>query len=66
MRLALLISKVTTPFLLAVVFFLVFTPIGLFMMIFGKDAMHRKIEDTIDRDRVAGKSSAREGLEKPY
>jgi hypothetical protein len=66
MRFALMISKVTTPLILAVVFFLVFTPIGLFMKIFGKDAMRRKIDDTIDSYRVASKGSAREDLEKPF
>jgi len=66
MRFALLISKVTTPLILAVVFFLVFTPIGLLMKIFGKDAMRRKIDDTIDSYRVASKGSTREDLEKPF
>ena len=66
MRLALMISKVTTPLFLGMVFFLVFTPIGLFMKIFGKDAMHRKIDDTIISYRVASKGSAPEDLEKPF
>ena len=66
MRLALVISRVTTPLFLAMVFFLVFTPIGLFMKIFGKDAMRRKIDDTINTYRVASKGSTREDLEKPY
>ena len=66
MRLALMISKVTTPLILAVVFFLVFTPIGLLMKIFGKDAMHRKIDNTIETYRVASIGSTREDLEKPF
>ena len=66
MRLALLISKVTTPLFLAVVFFGVFTPVALIMKIFGKDAMHRKIDNTINTYRVASKGSTREDLEKPF
>jgi hypothetical protein len=66
MRFAVLISKVTTPAFLAVVFFVVFTPIGLLMKIFGKDAMHRKIDDAINTYRVTSHKSAPEDLEKPF
>ncbi len=66
MRLALLISKVTTPIVLGVVFFFVFMPYGLVAKILGKDPMQRKLDDTIDSYRVDSKSSAREDLENPY
>jgi hypothetical protein len=39
MSLALLISKVTTPIFMGVVFFLVITPTGLLMRLFGKRLM---------------------------
>ena len=66
MRLALLISKVTTPIVLGVVFFFVFVPFGLVAKILGKDPMQRKLDDTIDSYRVDSESSAREDLENPY
>ena len=66
MRLALFLSKVTTPIVLGVVFFFVFMPVGLVAKILGKDPMKRKLDDTIDSYRVDSKPSAREDLENPY
>jgi len=66
MRLALLISKVTTPIILGVVFFFVFTPFGLIAKLFGKDPMKRKLDDTISSYRVESSQSTRENLENPY
>jgi len=66
MRLALLISRVTTPIVLGVVFFFVFMPFGLVAKIFGRDPMKRKLNDNIDSYRVDSEPSAREDLENPY
>ncbi len=66
MRLALLISRVTTPLVLGVVFFFVFMPFGLVAKIFGRDPMKRKLNDNIDSYRVDSEPSAREDLENPY
>lgn len=66
MRLALLISRVTTPIVLGVVFFFVFMPFGLVAKILGKDPMKRKLNDNIDSYRVDSEPSAREDLENPY
>lgn len=43
MALGLLLSKIVTPVVLAVLFFVIFSPIGLIMKAFGRDAMRRKI-----------------------
>ena len=45
MGLALLISKVTTPIFLAIVYFLAIAPIGLGMRLLGKDPLRHKPED---------------------
>ena len=45
MGLALLISKVTTPIFLAIVYFLAVAPIGLGMRLLGKDPLRHKPED---------------------
>ena len=66
MRFALLISKVTTPIILGLVFFFVFTPMGLLMKLFRKDAMHRKLDATMSSYRVSSKKAKREDLENPY
>lgn len=43
MRFALLLSKVTTPIFMAIVFFLVIGPIGLMMRILGRNPMTRAL-----------------------
>ena len=42
MRMALAISKVTTPIFMGVVYFVVLTPTGLIMRLFGRRPMHHK------------------------
>ena len=39
MGLALLLSKVTTPILMAIIYFAVITPIGLLLRVFGRDPL---------------------------
>jgi hypothetical protein len=41
MKLAHLISKVTTPLFMGVVYFLIFTPMGLVRRLLGKDSLRR-------------------------
>ena len=45
MGLALLISKFTTPIFMGVTYFLVLTPVGLFMRLLGKNPMIRKASE---------------------
>jgi len=45
MKLALMISKVTTPIFLGIVFFVVITPIGLLMRLFGKNPLRHPTEN---------------------
>jgi hypothetical protein len=45
MGLAHAISKVTTPIFLSAVYFLVFTPIGLFMRLLGRNPMKHADRD---------------------
>lgn len=45
MRFALLLSKITTPILMGIVFFLVIGPIGSLMRLFGKNPMKRQRQD---------------------
>jgi hypothetical protein len=42
MRLALLISKVTTPIFMGITYFVVLAPVGVLMRLMGKDPMVRK------------------------
>ena len=44
MKLALLISKVTTPIFLAIVYFLVIGPVGIIMRMFGRNPLRHEPE----------------------
>ena len=66
MRFGLLLSRVTTPLIMGLVFFLVITPFGLVHRLFGsKDAMARKFED-LESYRVQSDKPPVKNLEKPY
>lgn len=66
MRLALLISKVTTPIILGVVFFLVVMPIGLIIRIFGRDPLARQLDADTETYRIETDRQSVSTLEKPY
>jgi hypothetical protein len=65
MRFGLLLSKVMTPLIMGVVFFLVITPVAIVLKIMRKDPMSRKF-DTADSYRVVIEKPPTENLEKPY
>jgi hypothetical protein len=66
MRVALVISKITTPVLLGIVFFFVFVPIGLMIRIFSRDPLHRDFEPGEPTYRVATDRKSVQSLERPY
>lgn len=45
MKMALMISKVTTPIFMSIVYFVVLTPTGILMRIFGRRPMHHSLQD---------------------
>jgi hypothetical protein len=65
MRFGLLLSKVMTPLIMGVVFFLVITPVAIVLKIMRKDPMSRKF-DTAESYRVVIAKPPTENLEKPY
>ena len=66
MRVSLLINKVTTPLVLAVVFVVLLFPVGLIFRIIGRDAMNRRFDPgaATYRDGVDGHST--DDLERPF
>ena len=66
MRIGLLISKLTTPIILGIVFFLVIVPIGLASRIFSRDPLNRKFDSDVGTYRIEKDSQSAEALEKPY
>jgi hypothetical protein len=66
MRLGLLISKVTTPIVLGVIFFAVVTPFGLIRRMFGGDPMARESDEQASTYRLPSEHRPKENLENPY
>ncbi|MBK1723206.1 SxtJ family membrane protein [Thiocystis violacea] len=66
MRLGLLMSRVTTPLILTLVFFLVFVPAGLIMRLAGNDPMKRRLSPDAESYREPSQPAAPESMEKPY
>jgi len=66
MKLGLLLSKITTPIILGVIFYLVMLPIGLVMRLFGHDPMARNFDDQAESYRVSSRKIPRENVERPY
>jgi hypothetical protein len=65
MRVGLLLSKVMTPLIMGIVFFLLITPVAFIMKLLGNDPMARDFDDS-DSYRVPTKKAKPENLEKPY
>jgi hypothetical protein len=65
MRFGLLLSRVTTPIVMGLVFYVVITPFALTLKLAGKDAMKRKI-DNRDTYRVTRENAREDSLEHPY
>jgi hypothetical protein len=60
------ISKVTTPVLLALLYFVIMTPLGLVMRLFGHDPMRRSPDPAADSYRQPAAPLAPDEFEKPF
>ncbi len=65
MKFGLMLSRITTPIIMGLVFYLVITPFGLVRRLFAADAMARKFENLVSY-RVPSKKIKKENLEKPF
>lgn len=65
MRFGLLLSKITTPIIMGIVFYGVITPFSLVLKILRKDAMRRKLDEG-DSYRVTREKIRDDSLEHPY
>ncbi len=66
MRLALLLSRITTPIILGAVFYLVFLPMGLVMKLVGRDPMARRFDEGATTYRVHSHKAPRDQVERPF
>jgi len=65
MKFGLLMSKVTTPLIMGLVFFFVVTPMGLVRRLLGKDSLARQFDKSVSY-RVASARPPPKNLEKPF
>lgn len=66
MRFGLLMSKITTPLIMGLVFFVVVTPMSLLMRLMGKDYMARRLRDGAPSYRIKSDATPPNRLEKPF
>ena len=66
MQLGLLISRVTTPIVLGLVFILLFLPVGLMMRLAGHDPMKRRFEPNSPSYREPSRPATPESMKNPF
>ena len=65
MKFGLILSRITTPIIMGLVFYVVITPVAIFWKIIGKDGMARKFDNS-ESYRVPSRKAPPENLERPY
>ena len=66
MHFGLLASRIMTPLILGIVFFLVISPMALVRRRLGRDPLQRALDPNNESYRVQSTTSPREKLEKPF
>ena len=66
MRFGLLASRVMTPLVLGIVFFVIISPMAMVMRLMGKDPMRRTLDPDLESYRVKSTRSPKEKLERPF
>ena len=66
MRFGLFMSRVMTPLVLGIVFFLIFTPVALVLKVIGKDAMRRRLDPAAPTYRVDARGREMGDMERPF
>ncbi len=66
MRFGLLMSRITTPLILSLVFFLMFMPVGWAMRLFRHDPMRRRLQPEAASYREPSRPIPPESFERPY
>lgn len=66
MRFGLLLSKITTPIIMFVVFFILVMPFGFILKILGKDPMRRRFDESAGSYRIESIKPSKDNLENPF
>jgi hypothetical protein len=66
MRFALILSRITTPLIMGLVYCLVITPVAFIMRIAGKDPMARRFDTSAKSYRILSKKAPKDQMERPF
>ncbi len=66
MHFGLVMSRITTPIILSLVFYVVITPVALIRGLLGKDSLARKLDRDMQSYRVMSRRAAKKSLERPF
>lgn len=66
MRFGLLLSRITTPLILSLVYFLLFVPVGWIMRLSGHDPMRRRLRPDLASYREPSQQIPPTSFERPY
>jgi len=66
MKFGIVMSKITTPLILSMIYYTLITPLGLIMRVFGKDLLNRKLDVSAESYRVQSENIKAENLEQPF
>ena len=66
MRFGLLMSRVTTPIIMGIIYYLVFVPVGLVMQLFGWDPLGLTRDPDASSYRVTSQKTDKSRLEEPF
>ena len=66
MRFGLIMSRITTPVIMSIAFFLVLTPIAFVRSVFGYDSMLRRFDAAAPSYRVPSKRPPPSNMERPF
>lgn len=59
-------GRVNSAIILSVVFFLIFTPVALFMRLIGRDVLHRRLDPDAESYKVPSRPLNMENFERPF
>lgn len=66
MRFGLIMSRVTTPLILGLVFYVLITPVALIRGLLRRDSLARRLDGSLASYRVKSRAPGRTSLERPF
>lgn len=66
MRFGSMMSRLTTPLILSIIYFMLITPLGLMVRVLAKDPLSRKLDDAVNSYRINSPELEPENMEKPF